>query len=276
MDVARDRAERFDALHRTGELLILANAWDQGSARLFESIGFQALATTSSGSAATLGRLDATMTRDETIAHTGAIVAATHLPVSADLEDGFAEDPDGVAQTVRLAVSVGVAGCSIEDITRHPDAPIHEVGVARDRVAAAVESAHGGPVPILLTARAENHVRGRHDLADTIARLQAFQEVGADVLYAPGLVELDQIRRVVQSVDRPVNVLVRPNGPSLAELASVGVRRISVGGALAYAALGAATEAARDPLDTGTCTFWPQAGVGLAAARAAFADTADP
>lgn len=272
----RDRAERFAALHSGEKPLLLVNAWDQGSARLFASLGYQALATTSSGAAATLGRFDGTMTREEAMAHAGSIVAATDLPVSADLEDGFAGDPDGVADTVRLAVEVGLAGCSIEDSTRDPDRSIHPLGLATDRVAAAAGSAHGGPVRIVLTARAENHIHGRNDLADTIARLQAFQEAGADVLYAPGLVDLDQIRAVVASVDRPVNVLVRPNGPTVAELADVGVRRLSVGGAIAFAALGAAAEAARALIDTGTCTFWPQTAVGIAAARAAFAPAPRP
>ena len=163
------------------------------------------------------------MTRDEALAHSAALVAAVpDMPVSADLENGFADDPAGVAETVRLAIETGLAGCSVEDFARRADDPIYPAGLAADRVAAAAEAAHAGPVHLVLTARAENLLRGRNDLADTIARLQAYQEAGADVLYAPGLQTLDDIRSVVSSVDRPVNVLALPNAPSIAELASVG------------------------------------------------------
>jgi 2-methylisocitrate lyase-like PEP mutase family enzyme len=269
-----ERAERFEALHQGPELLLIPNPWDPGSAKLLASLGFKALATTSGGSAATLGRLDGSMDLEEAIASAAAIVEATDLPVSADLENGFAEDPAGVAETMRLALDAGLAGASIEDYSRREEA-LYDIGVASERVAAAAEAAHGGPSRLVLTARAENHLYGVTDLNDTIARLQAYQEAGADVLYAPGLSRIEDIREVVSSVDRPVNVLGRPGAPSVAELAAVGVRRVSVGGAFAYAALGAAVEAARELLDKGTYGYFERAGTGLQAARSAFAETPD-
>jgi 2-methylisocitrate lyase-like PEP mutase family enzyme len=189
--------------------------------------------------------------------------------VSADLEGGFAADPAGVAETVRAAVAAGLAGCSIEDSTGDPDAPIHDPGLARERVAAAAEAAHAGPAPLVLTARAENHLHGRDDLADTIARLQAYEAAGADVVYAPGLHRLDDIRAVVDAVGVPVNVLTWPGAPPVAELAQAGVRRISVGGAFAFAALGALTEAASELRDAGTYGFLERARAGSAALRRA-------
>jgi 2-methylisocitrate lyase-like PEP mutase family enzyme len=269
-----NRAERFKALHGGPEPLLIPNPWDAGSAKLLASLGFKALATTSGGAAATLGRLDGSMTREEAIASAAAIVAATDLPVSADLENGFADDAAGVAETMRLAIDAGLAGASVEDYTRSEER-LYDIGAACERVAAAAEAAHNGPAPLVLTARAENHLYGVTDLADTIARLQAYQEAGADVLYAPGLTRLDDIRQVVISVDRPVNVLGRPGAPSVSELATVGVRRVSVGGAFAYAALGAAVEAARELLDHGTYDYFERAGVGLKAARSAFAGAPD-
>ena len=212
--------------------------WDQGSAKLLASLGFAALATTSSGFAGTLGRLDGSISRDEAIAHSASIVEATDLPVSADLENGFGDDASGVAETFRLAREAGLAGASIEDYTGDKQNPIRDISAATERVTAAVEAAHSDSVHLVLTARAENHLYGVGDLADTIARLQAFQEAGADVLYAPGLRQLEDIRQLVSSVDRPVNVLAWPGGPSVSELASVGVSRVSVGGAFAAAALG--------------------------------------
>src|SRR5690349_6544455 len=265
-----DATERFRALHDGDGPLLLPNPWDAGSAKLLASLGFEALATTSSGFAATLGRLDGSVTRDEALAHSATIVQATDLPVNADLENCFADDPAGVAETVRLAVETGLAGCSVEDFARRSDDPIYPAGLAAERVAAAAEAAHAGPVRLVLTARAENLLHGRIDLADTIARLQAYQEAGADVLYAPGLQSLDDIRSVVSSVDRPVNVLALPNAPTIAELAAVGVKRVSVGGAFAYVALGAVTEAARELREDGTYGFWKGAGAGSKAARAAF------
>jgi 2-methylisocitrate lyase-like PEP mutase family enzyme len=260
--------DRFLELHQPGTPLLMPNPWDAGSAKLLQSQGFQALATTSSGFAATLGRLDGSVTREEAIAHSAAIVDAVGVPVSADLENGFADDPEGVAQTIRLAVDAGLAGCSIEDYSGRDDDPIYDPGAARERIAAAVEAAAG---EIALTARAENLLHGRTDLADTVARLQSFQEAGADVLYAPGLRSLDDIRSVVESVDRPVNVLALPGGPTVAELAEAGVARVSVGGGFAYVGLGAVVDAARELLDQGTYGFWETGVKGAKAARAAFA-----
>jgi 2-methylisocitrate lyase-like PEP mutase family enzyme len=193
------------------------------------------------------------------------------LPVSADLERAFADEPSGVAATVRLALEAGLAGCSVEDFSGREDAPIYDPGLAAERVAAAAEAAHAGPVHLVLTARAENWLHGRPDLADTIARLQAYQEAGADVLYAPGLERLEDIRQLVASVDRPVNVLALPGAPTVPELAAAGVSRVSVGGAFAFAALGAVVEAARELREEGTYRFWEQARAGARAARAAFA-----
>lgn len=266
------RAARFLALHEDEAPLLLPNPWDQGSARLLASLGFAALATTSSGFAATLGRLDGSVTREEAIAHAASIVEATELPVSADLENGFAEDPAAVADTVRLALQAGLAGCSIEDFTRREDSPVYEIGHAAERVAAAAAVAHAGPVHLVLTARAENYVHGRPDLADTIARLKAYERAGADVLFAPGVSELEDIRELVEAVDLPLNVLAVPGAPSVAELAAVGVSRVSVGGAFAFAALGALVEAANELSAEGTYAYWERAGVGARAARAALSE----
>jgi 2-methylisocitrate lyase-like PEP mutase family enzyme len=265
-----DQFEAFLALHRSGTPLLIPNAWDQGSAILLASLGFDALATTSSGFAATLGRLDGSVTRDEALDHATEIAGAADVPVSADLEDAFASSPEGVAETITLAASTGLAGCSVEDFTRDEENPIYDRSAAADRVAAAVEAAHAGPRRLVLTARAENYLHGRADLDDTIERLQAFAQAGADVVYAPGLVDLGEIRSVVAAVDRPVNVLALPGGPSVRELAEAGVARISVGGAFAYAALGAAVEAAKELKEQGTYGFWDRARVGGTAARAAF------
>jgi 2-methylisocitrate lyase-like PEP mutase family enzyme len=271
MSEQAEHARRFMELHHAERLLLLPNPWDRGSAKLLASLGFDALATTSSGAAATLGKLDGTLTREQTLANAAAIVEAGGLPVSADLESGFATDAAGVGETVRLALQAGLAGCSIEDHTGERDAPIYELAEARERVAAAAEAAHGGSDRLVLTARAENYLHGRKDLDDTIARLQAYEAAGADVLYAPGLTDLQEIRRVVAAVGLPVNVLARPGGPSVAALASIGVRRVSVGGAFAFAALGAVVEAAAELREAGTYGFWERAQVGVKAAREAFA-----
>ena len=268
-----ERAERFLALHQGERPLLLPNPWDRGSAKLFASLGFEALATTSSGSAATLGLLDGSVSREGALAAAAAIVEATELPVSADLENGFGEDPEGVAETIRLALAAGLAGASIEDYSGREDTPIYPIEVAAERVAAAAGAAHNGPVRLVLTARAENHLHGVTDLADTIARLQAYQEAGADVLYAPGITRLEDIRQFVASVGLPVNVLARPGVPSVDELARAGVRRVSVGGAFAFAALGAASEAARELIEKGTYGYLEQSGIGLKSARAAFSPT---
>jgi 2-methylisocitrate lyase-like PEP mutase family enzyme len=270
MTTERDTAERFLALHHGDSPLLLPNPWDVGAARLLASLGFEALATTSSGFAATLGRLDGSVTRDEALAHAAALVAATDLPVSADLENGFADEPDGVAATVSGAIEAGLAGCSVEDFTGDREDPIYDLGLAVERVTAAAEAAHAGPGRLVLTARAEGWLYRRRDLGELVARLQAFQEAGADVLYAPGPSDIEDLRRIVTSVDRPVNVLIRPGGPSVGELASLGVARISVGGTFAFAALGAVVEAARELREQGTYGFLDQAGVGLRAAREAF------
>ncbi len=269
MPSADDKAAHFVELHRGDEPLLLPNPWDVGSAKLLASLGFQALATTSSGSAATLGRLDYRLERDEALNHAAAIVAATDLPVSADLENGFGDEPAAVARTVQLAAEVGLAGCSIEDFTGDPEAPIYELALATERVAAAADAAHRDGAHFVLTARAENHLHGRNDLADTIIRLQAFQKAGADVLYAPGLSQLDDISAVVQAVDLPVNVLAVPGAPPVAELAAAGVARISVGGAFAYVALSAVIVAARELLDEGTYGFWEQVAGARSVIRAA-------
>jgi 2-methylisocitrate lyase-like PEP mutase family enzyme len=252
MTTQTEKAARFLELHRPGNPLLLPNPWDQGSAKLLASLGFQALATTSSGFATSLGRLDGEVTRDEALAHAAAIVGATPLPVSADLEKCFADDPAEVARTVALAVGAGLAGCSVEDFTGDADEPIYDIGLAAERVAAAAEAAHSGPVHLVLTARAENYLHGRPDLADTIARLQAYQAAGADVLYAPLLTSLADIRQVVSAVDRPVNVIATRGVPPVSELAEAGVSRVSVGGGFAYAALGALIDAATELRDKGT------------------------
>jgi 2-methylisocitrate lyase-like PEP mutase family enzyme len=270
MSEQADRARRFLELHRGEAPLLLANAWDRGSAKLLASLGFQALATTSSGFAATLGRLDGAVTRDEAIAHAAEIVAASELPVSADLENCFAEDPAGVAETIALALGAGLAGCSIEDYSTDDHAPIYELGAAAERVAAAAQVAHAGPVHLVLTARAENYLHGRADLDDTIERLRAYGSAGADVLYAPGLTDLQDIRRVVESVEQPVNVLALAAAPPVGELAAAGVKRVSVGGAFAFAALGAVVAAASELRDEGTYGYWKHVKSGAKAARAAF------
>jgi 2-methylisocitrate lyase-like PEP mutase family enzyme len=230
-------------------------------------LGFEAIATTSSGFAATLGRLDGSVTRDEALEHARAIAGATSVPVSADLENCFADEPAGVAETVRQAAGTGLAGCSLEDFTGRDGDPIYEPGLAAERVAVAAEAAHG---QLVLTARAENFLHGRRDLKDTITRLQAYQAAGADVLYAPGLTELADIREVVRSVDRPVNVLTLAGAPDVAELAAAGVRRISVGGAFAFVAFGALASAARELREQGSYGFLATARAGRDAVQAAF------
>ncbi len=270
MSDQRARARQFLSLHRPGEPLLLPNPWDAGSARLLKSLGFQALATTSSGFAATLGRLDGAVGRDAALSHAADIVAATELPVSADLENGFGDHPDEVARTARGAVQAGLAGFSIEDFTGDSGRPIYDLSLACERIAAAAEVAHGGDAHVVLTGRCENHLRGRDDLDDTIARLCAYEEAGADVLYAPGLTSAEQIAAVVGALDRPVNVLARPGAPTVSELAQLGVSRISVGGAFAFAAIAAVVRAGEELLQQGTYGFAGDAAAGVAAARAAF------
>jgi 2-methylisocitrate lyase-like PEP mutase family enzyme len=263
------KVDQFLALHRQSSPLLIPNPWDAGSAKLLESLGFEALATTSSGFAATLGRLDGSVSRDEAIESSRAIAAATTVPVSADLENGYADDPDGVAETVARAIDAGLAGCSIEDFSRGLG-KLYDLGPSTERVAAAAEAAHRGPGKLVLTARAENYLHGKPDLDESIRRLQAYQEAGADVLYAPGITALDDLRTLVSSVDRPINVLALPGAPTIAELAEIGVARVSVGGAFAYVALGAVIEAANELRDKGTYGYWHYAGEGSKAVRAAF------
>ena len=263
-------AERFLALHRSGVPLLLPNPWDTGSARVLAWLGFEALATTSSGSAATLGLLDGQIGSELALEHAQTIVAATALPVSADLENGFAPDADGVAETARGAVQAGLAGFSIEDYSGDDEHPIYAIDEAAERVRAAAEVAHSGPARLVVTGRCENHLHGRDDLADTIARLQAYQEAGADVLYAPGPTDSAQIRSIVESVDRPVNVLVRPGMAPVSELAELGVARISVGGAFAFAAIDALVQAGRELREHGTYDFAARASPGARAAVEAF------
>jgi 2-methylisocitrate lyase-like PEP mutase family enzyme len=236
-------------------LLVLPNPYDIGSARLLEHLGFRAVATTSAGLARSLGRPDAAraVSRQEAIDHAATIAAAVDVPVSGDFEDGFAFEPDGVASTIGAARRVGLAGCCIEDATYDRASPIIELGLAVERIAAAAEAAHAGGHPFVLTARTENILYGWRDLDETVTRLRAYADVGADVVYAPGLVALDDIRRVVESVDKPVNVLVGLPGQdwSLSDLQEVGVRRVSVGSALSRAAFGAVMDVAGELLAGG-------------------------
>jgi 2-methylisocitrate lyase-like PEP mutase family enzyme len=270
MSTQAEKAERFLARHRGATPLLLPNAWDPGTARLFESLGFEAVATTSSGHAATLARLDGGVTRDEALAHAAALVGAVDLPVSCDFENGVADAPAAVAANVELAVATGLAGCSVEDYARRADDPIYELGLAAERVAAAAEVAHRGPVHFVLTARAENFLRGNPSLDDTITRLQRYQEAGADVLFAPGVRDAADIKRVVESVDRPVNVIAVPGVPEIAELGALGVGRVSVGGTFAAVAAGAVAQAAREWLEHGTYGFASLANEGRTVMRAAF------
>jgi len=267
-----DLADRFLALHRPGAPLLMPNPWDVGSARLLASLGFEALATTSSGHAATLGRRDGGVTRAEALAHATQLAAASELPVSADLENGFGDTPEAVAETVVLACETGLAGCSIEDCSGGGagERRIYPRDLAVARVAGAAEAAHAGPRRLVLTARAENHIRGIDDLDDTIWRLQAYADAGADVLFAPGLRTLEQIGAVVEAVPLPLNVLMLAGCPPVRELAAAGVARVSVGGAFAFAALAAAAEAARELLEDGTAGYLERTSAGIAAARAAF------
>lgn len=257
MPTQAEKARTFRALHERDRAFIIPNPWDVGSARLLESMGFEALATTSAGFAFSIAKADGAVDRDTMLAHAAALVAATDLPVSADLENGYADDPARVAETVRLAAKVGLAGCSIEDVPSGRNRKPYDLSFAADRVRAAAEVAHSLPFPFTLTARAENFIVGRPDLNDTIARLQAFQQAGADALFAPGLTSRQDITTLVRSVDRPVNVIMGLEGAkfSLAELSQMGVRRVSVGSALARAALTGFLHAAEEMRERGTFTF---------------------
>jgi 2-methylisocitrate lyase-like PEP mutase family enzyme len=257
MTTQTEKGWTFRALHERDRAFIIPNPWDIGTARLLAHLGFEALATTSAGYAFSMGQRDQTIGRDKMMAHVSALASATDLPVSADLENGFADAPEIVAETIRLAAAAGLVGGSIEDATGRPDRPIYEEAFAADRVRAAAETARALGFPFTLTARAENYLVGRPDLRDTIKRLQAYQEAGADVLYAPCITSEDDIAAVVSSVDRPVNVLMGLQGAplSLAALSAIGVRRVSVGSALARTALGALLRAGREMREHGTFTF---------------------
>ena len=257
MPTQAEKGAAFRALHHRERAFIIPNPWDAGTARLLESLGFEALATTSAGFAFSIGRPDGAVDRDAMLAHCAALVTATDLPVSADLENGYSDDPAQVAETIRMAAHTGLAGGSIEDVGSGHSGTPYELPFAAERVRAAAEAAHAFPFPFTLTARAENFLIGRPDLRDTIARLQAFQEAGADVLFAPGLKTKEDIAAVVRSVDRPVNVIMGLEGVqlSLAELAELGVNRVSVGSALSRAALGEFLRAAHELRDRGTFTF---------------------
>ena len=252
-----EKARAFRALHQRDHAFIIPNPWDIGTARLLAHLGYEALATTSAGYAFSTGKPDHGVGRDAMLQHVAAIAAAVDLPVSGDLENGFGDSPEDAAQTVLLAAAAGLVGCSIEDDSGRPGDPIYEIGLAAERVAAAAEAAHALSFPFTLTARAENHLHGRNDLGDTIKRLQAYQQAGADVLYAPGLTRIEDISTVIRSVDRPLNVLAGLGDPPLdfAALSALGVRRISVGGALSRAALGAFLRAAREMRENGSFTF---------------------
>ncbi len=255
------KGHAFRALHHRESAFIIPNPWDLGTTRLLEHLGFEALATTSMGYAFSVGQRDNTIGRAGMMEHIARIARATHLPVSADLENGFGDAPETAAETIRLAAAAGVVGGSIEDASGDPEHSIYEKEHATDRVRAAVAAARSLPFPFMLTARAENYLHGRPDLKDTISRLQAYQEAGADVLYAPGLATREDIVAVVRSVDRPVNVVMGLQGVQLTQsaLSEIGVKRISVGSSLCRAALGAFLRAAREMHDQGAFTFADEA-----------------
>jgi 2-methylisocitrate lyase-like PEP mutase family enzyme len=257
----------FADLHARERLFLLPNAWDAGSARILESLGFEAIATTSSGHAATLGRLDYQVRLEEAIEHAETLVGAVSVPVSADFENGFADDPSSVAEHVQAAAQTGLAGLSIEDATGRDGDPIYERRLAAERVAAAAETSGD----VVLTARCENLLHGIDDLRDTIERLQAYQEAGADVLYAPGLRRIEDVRTVVAEVDRPVNVLAWAGLPPVPELEAAGVRRLSVGGAFAYAAYAGLVAAATELREHGTYGWFERVAEGSRAFKDAVA-----
>ena len=260
MPTQSEKALVFQALHQRPEVFVVANPWDAGTARLLTGLGFSALSTTSAGLAFVLGRRDGTasVSRDEALANARSIVEATHLPVAADLENGYGDSPDAAAETIRLAAQVGLVGGSIEDATADPAHPIYDFQLAVERIAAAAAAAHALPIPFMLVARAENYLHGRPDLDDTIRRLQAFEAAGAEVLYAPGITDPEQIRTLCASVSKPVNVLVgMRNAPHLSvrELGELGVRRVSLGSGFCRAAFTAFHHAACEVQDHGTFTF---------------------
>lgn len=248
------KAAAFQALHRNPGTFVIANAWDGGSARILQGLGFAAIATSSGASANTLGRLDGKVTRDEALSQARTIVGCVDLPVSADFENGFGDTPEIVAETVRLAAGIGLAGCSIEDSTGQKDRPLYDFGLAVERIAAAAQAARALPGPFTLTARSENFLRGNPNLDDTIKRLQAYEEAGADALFAPLLPDLAAVRAVCSAVTKPVNFMVGVPGKSfsVAELAAAGVKRISLATSLHRAAMTGLFEAAREVKEQGT------------------------
>jgi len=256
-----EKGRAFRALHERPGIFIIPNPWNAGTAKLLAHLGFEALASTSMGYAFSIGKRDNTVDRADIMAHAAALASATDLPVSADLENGFGDSPETCAETIRMGAAAGIVGGSIEDSTGRAENPIFEFERAVERVRAAVAAARALPFPFTLTARAENYLHGRPDLKDTIRRLQAYQEAGADVLYAPGLLTKEDIATVVRSVDRPVNALMGLQGAmlTLAELSGIGVKRVSVGSALARAALGALLRGAREMKEHGTFNFADQA-----------------
>lgn len=259
MPTQAEKAQAFQNLHQRDGMFLIPNPWDAGSARLLAGLGYEALATTSAGLAFALGRPDGrgAVSRDEALQNAKDIVEATDLPVAADLEGGYGDDPEACAETIRRAAAVGLVGGSIEDATGHADAPIYPFDVAVERVRAAAAAARDLPVKFMLAGRSENFLHGRPDLADTIKRLQAYQDAGADVLYAPGLRSKDDIAALVGALDRPVNVLMGFAGCTfgLEDLEKIGVKRVSVGGVLSRAALGGFLSAAREMKEQGTFTF---------------------
>ncbi|WP_211466936.1 isocitrate lyase/PEP mutase family protein [Collimonas silvisoli] len=252
-----EKARVFQQLHKREGAFIIPNPWDIGTARLLALLGFEALASTSAGFAFSRGQLDGDIGREQMMAHLTELAAATELPLSADLENGFGEAPATVMETIRLAAATGIVGGSIEDASGNRDDPIYALELAVERVRAAAEAVRGLDFPFTLTARAENYLHGRSDLKDTIKRLQAYQEAGADVLFAPGLKSKEEIAAVVSSLDKPVNVIMGLQGVqlSLQELAAIGVKRVSVGGSLARAALGGFLLAAEEMREHGTFTY---------------------
>jgi len=249
-----ERAKRFRALHEQPGAFVIANPWDAGSARILAGLGFRALATSSGASAGTFGRRDGKMTRDEALAQARAIVTATDLPVSADLEKGFGDSAQAAAETIRLAAGAGLVGGSIEDASGDKDKPLYDIQHAVERVAAAVQAARALPFPFTLTARSENFLRGNPDLDDTIRRLQAFEKAGADVLMAPGLPDLAAVRAVCAAVSKPVNFMagIRGKSFSVAELEAAGVKRISLATSLYRAAMSGLLDAAREVKEKGS------------------------
>lgn len=256
-----DIGAEFRALHHQDKAFVIPNPWDMGSAKILQKLGFKALATTSSGFAISIGKSDGATTQEDALIHSRDLVAATPLPVSADLEKGYGDRPEDVAATIRAAAESGLAGCSIEDFSGDAPDAIYDFGLAVERVAAAVEAARALPQDFVLTARAENLIRQHPDLDDTIRRLQAFEAAGADVLYAPGLQDLDMVRAVCSAVSKPVNVLIGGTSDMTVDsLSEAGVKRISVGGGLTWVAYSAMIKVAQQMMETGVFDYGDSLG----------------